>query len=89
MLDTGSSERDQPSRHHSRSLRHYLALTVDHQPLYRDFLIDRARYLLYRLVGTTIDDAATLAVAGGKSFWGLEANLVFRLLSTFDARRGL
>lgn len=66
-----------------------MALTVDHQPLYRDFLIDRARYLLYRLVGTTIDDATSLAVAGGKSYWGLEANLVFRLLSTFDAREGL
>ena len=55
-------------------------------PCYRDFVIDRARYLLYRILGSAIDDAERLRVCYGKTFMGIEAQLIFRLLSTFDAR---
>ena len=59
------------------------------EPVFRDYLIDRARYMLYRIVGPAIEDVQALRSCGGKLFYGIEANLVFRLLSSFDARSEL
>ena len=56
------------------------------EPLYRDYVIDRARFMLYRIVGTNIDDAKQLNGAYGKTYCGIEANVIFRLLASFDAR---
>jgi hypothetical protein len=54
-------------------------------PAWRDYVCDRARYLLYRMVGAILHDPIALSKTWGKKFAGIDANLIFRLVRSSAA----